>query len=90
MVMHGTADIRRDVAKTRVIVSELEHSVTSTHIMVSDIHRTMAKHQEGSGGENLSVSDTRTVPITTYSLLSRLKPGQYPRPPMGPISYICI
>jgi hypothetical protein len=58
---HGTVpDIRREVVKTRVIVSELEHNVTSTHTMVSDIRRAVVESQGGSGGKNLLVSDTRT------------------------------
>jgi hypothetical protein len=59
--MHGTVpDIRRDVMKTRAIVSELEHNVTSSHIMVSDIRRAVVESQGGSGGKNLPVSDIRT------------------------------
>jgi len=37
--------------------------------MVSDIHRTMMKDQEGSDDKNLSVSDTRTVPISKHMLI---------------------
>jgi hypothetical protein len=59
--MHGTIpDIRREVVKTRAIVSELEHHVTTTHTMVSDIRRTVVESQGGSGSKNLLVSDTRT------------------------------
>ena len=62
--MHGTIpDIRRDAMKARAIVSELEHNVTSTRNMVSDIHRTV-KGQEGGRGKNILVSDTRIPPIT--------------------------
>jgi len=38
--------------------------------MVSDIHRTMMKGQEGSYDENLPVSNTRTVPTTEYMLIA--------------------
>ena len=54
----------------RAIVSELEYNVTSTHTMVSDIHRTMVKGQEGSDGKNLPVSNSRTVPTTQYILIA--------------------
>jgi len=50
--------MRRDVMKTRAIVSELECNITSTHTMISDIHRTTMKGQEGGNGKNLLVSDT--------------------------------
>jgi len=43
--------------KTRAIVSEVERNVANTQIMVSNIHRTMAKNQEGGDGRNLLVSD---------------------------------
>jgi hypothetical protein len=49
---------------THVAVSELGQNVTSTHIMVSDIHRNMMKGQGGSDGINLTVSETCT-PSTT-------------------------
>ena len=49
---------------THVAVSELGRNVTSTHVMVSDIHRTIVKGQETSGGKNTSVSDTRTIAVT--------------------------
>ena len=52
------------VSDTRAIVSELGGSVTSTHVMVSDIHRTIVQGQEGNDGKHLSVSDTRTL-VTT-------------------------
>ena len=32
--------------------------------MVSDIHRTIVRGQDGSGGKNLSVSDGRTLAVT--------------------------
>jgi len=62
------SEIRNDVIKTRAIVSELEYSVTSTHTMISDIHRTTLKTQEGSDGKDLSVSDTRTISAAEYVL----------------------
>ena len=49
---------------TRTIVSEVQHSFTSAHAMVSDIHRTVVKGQEGSGGKNPLVGDTRTLTVT--------------------------
>ena len=52
------------VSDTHAIVSELGQNVTSTRTMVSDIHRTMVKGQEGSDGKNLRVSETRTLSIT--------------------------
>ena len=52
------------VSDTHVIVSELGQNVTSTQTMVSDIHRTMMRGQEGSDGKNLSVSEIRTLSIT--------------------------
>ena len=52
------------VSGTHAIVSELGQNITSTRIMVSDIHRTMVGGQEGSGGMNLLVSETRALPIT--------------------------
>jgi len=61
---HGTvSDIRRDI---RAIVSEVGRDITTAHIaMVSDMHRTMAKVQEGSGGggTNPLVNETRTPSI---------------------------
>ena len=50
--------------KTRAIISELEHNVTRAHTMVSDIHRTVVKDQEGDDGQNLLVSDTWAVSTT--------------------------
>jgi len=38
--------------------------VINTQIMVSDIHRTIVKGQEGSGDKNPLVSDTRTLTVT--------------------------
>ena len=74
--------------KARAIVSELEHNVTSAHTMVSEIHRTVVKGQEGSGGKNLPVSDTRTVSTANQcSLLPRLKPGQKSELLVYPPSY---
>ena len=52
------------VSETRVIVSGLEHNATSTHIMVSDIHRTVVKGQEVNDSKNMLVGDTRTLSIT--------------------------
>ena len=79
------------VINTHAVVSELEQNVTSTHTMVTDIHRTMVKGQEGSDGKNLLVSGTRILFIAECDrspLPSRPKPGQQPEPPTGPLSYI--
>ena len=48
---------------TRTIVSEVQRSFTSAHAMVSDIHRTVVKGQEGSGGKNSLVGDARALTI---------------------------
>ena len=40
----------------------------STHTLVSDIHRTVVKGQEGSGGINPLVSETRTLSIAEWPL----------------------
>ena len=47
--------------KAHAIVSELEHNVTSTQAMVSNIHRAVVEGREGGDGRNLLVSDTWTV-----------------------------
>ena len=39
-------------------------TVSNTHVMVSNIHRTIMQGQEGSGGKNLLVSNTRTLAVT--------------------------
>jgi len=38
--------------------------VINTHVMVSEIHRTVVKGQEKSGGKDTSVSGTRTPVVT--------------------------
>jgi len=89
--MHETIpDIRRDVIKARAIVSEIEHNVTSTQVMVSNIHRAVVEGREGGDHKNLLVSDTWAVVSTTeqYLLLSRLKPGQQSELPVHSPSYI--
>ena len=66
---HGiVSDISNDVVKSRASVSKLERNVTNTHTMISDIHRTMMKGQEGSSGKNPPVGDTRTPSITECPL----------------------
>ena len=57
------------VIETHAIVSELGKNFTSTHVIVSDIHRTIVKVQEVNDSKNLSVSDTRTL-FTTEQLLT--------------------
>jgi len=75
--------------KTRAIVSELEHNVTGAHTMVSEIHRTVVKGQEGGGSKDASVSDTWTVfTAGQCSMLPRLKLGQKYKLPAYPPSYI--
>jgi hypothetical protein len=39
-------------------------TVSSTHILVSDIHRTIVQVQEGSGGKNVAVSDQCTLVVS--------------------------
>jgi len=59
---------------THVAVSELGPNVTSTHSMVSDIHRDMVKRQETSGDKNASVSvRTLVIIVNDYSQWPRLK-----------------
>ena len=71
------------------LVINIHVDVSNTRIMVSEIHRTIVKGQEGSGGTNLLVSDTWTVSATEqYSLLSRLNPGQKSELPVYPPSYV--
>jgi len=53
---------------THAIVSGLAHNVTSAHVMVSDIHRTVVGGREGTDGTSPPVSDTRTLPITEWPL----------------------
>jgi len=63
--MHeAVPDLRRDVIKARVIVSELEHNFTNTQIMVSNIHRAVVEGREGGDSKNLLVSDIWTVSAT--------------------------
>ena len=83
--------MRHDVVKARVIVSELEHNVTGTCNVVSGIHRTMVKGQEGIDSKNLLVSDTRTVPTTECVLIVAQTQARSAFPATeSPISYICI
>ena len=57
--------------KTRAIVSELQHNATDTHIILSDIHRTIMKSQGGSDCKSRLVSVTRvsSAKINTYRCL---------------------
>lgn len=48
---------------THVAVSGIELNVTNTQTMVSDIHRTIVKGQEGNGSQNIPVSGTCTPTI---------------------------
>jgi len=79
--MHRTVpDIRRDVMKVHTLVSEFGDNVTSTHTMVSDIHRTVVKGD----GKNLLVSTLALQPSPNdRSPLCRLEPGQQLKPQIG-------
>ena len=50
------------------LVINIHVDVSNTRTMVSDIHRTVVKGQEGSGGKNVLVSDIRTLAITEWPL----------------------
>jgi len=85
------SDTRVIVTGTQVTVSGPEHNVTNTHTMVSEIHRTAVKGQEGRGGKNPSVSDTHPLSIAKWrSPLHRLKLGQQSKLPIYTPSYILI
>ena len=61
---------------TNVVVSDIRRDVVTTHNIVSDIHRTMVRGQEGGESASLSVSVARTIFITESTLTHpRLKPG---------------
>ena len=52
---HGTvSDVRRDVVKAGVIISEVQRDVANTQAMVRDV----LKNQQEAGGQDRSVSDT--------------------------------
>ena len=52
-------------------------TVASTHVIVSDIHRTMMENQQGTDSNNLLVSlIVHYLSLNKYSLLPRPKPGQ--------------
>ena len=53
LILHSQTEL---TINTHVIVSD-------THAIVSEIRHTMVKGQEGSGGKNLSVSDTHPLSI---------------------------
>ena len=75
------------VSHSHAIVSGLGHDVTSAHTMISDIHRTVAKDQEGNGSQNLLVSDPRVIylpPDSRSPLRRRLGSGQRFQLPIGP------
>ena len=55
------SNVQNDVASTHAVVSDIRSDVTSTHTMVSDIHRVVTKSQEGTHGDNCSVSVTCTL-----------------------------
>ena len=87
-----TAHSQTELAiSTHVAVSDIRHGVANTHAIVSDIHRTMVKSQDGGDGKTLSVSATlRSACQNQRSHLPRLKPGQRSRPPINPVSYVYI
>ena len=57
-----------DVAKTRIIVSEVRRDLANTYNVVSDIHRNMLKSQEGTDSQCRPVSDTRALSVAEYHL----------------------
>ena len=69
-VLRSTRETASDVRheKTYTIVSEVHHDVANTRAMVSEIHRTIVKGQEGTDCGNVSVSDIHILPITGCSL----------------------
>jgi len=65
----------------------------NTHVIVSDIHRTMLKGQEGTeDGQLRLVSDVHSLfrRRVDNRLPPRHKPGQQSQLPIDPMSYICI
>ena len=53
---------------THVTVSEIRHDVASTHAIVSDIHRTVVKIQEGADGQTPLVSVTSALFVVEFPL----------------------
>ena len=64
----GTVSDIHDMMRTQTIVFKVHHNVADTRAMVSDIHRTIVKGQEGSDGISLLVSDIHTLSVTGCSL----------------------
>jgi len=76
---------------TNEIVSDVHHDVVYTRAMVSEIHRSVVKGQEGTDNQYQSVSGicTQFHHIMNKRLPPpRHKPGQQPRLPMDPASLI--
>ena len=53
---------------TRTIVSEFERNVMRANVMVSDVNRTIAQGQGGTGGKRSQVSEGYTLAIAEPSL----------------------
>ena len=54
-----TVNLQTELAvNTLVVVSDVRHGVVGTHAMVSDIHRSVMRGQEGAGNQRRLVSDT--------------------------------
>jgi len=53
-----------DSALQTELAINIHTTVSDTRVMVFDIHRTIVRGQETSGGEHTSVSDTRTPVVT--------------------------
>jgi hypothetical protein len=49
------------ITETRAIVSQIDHNTTNTHVLVSEIHRTVVRGQEVEDSKNLLVGGTRSL-----------------------------
>ena len=54
---------------TYTVVSDIHQGVSSTHAIVTDIHRTIVANQEGTDGKSRSVSVTCTLFIAEPTLI---------------------
>ena len=50
------SDVHRDVASAHAIVSGLQNNATDTHTLVAELHHNMLQSQEGTDGQQQSVS----------------------------------
>jgi len=62
------ADVRDDVANVRAAVSEVQRDTANTCIMVSNMHHSTLKSQEGADDRYQLVGGTGTLPIFGYAL----------------------